>query len=442
MYSLQSRLAWWLGIMLIVLFGLHLILISHFPRYLAEERVLTRLQHDSDSLENRLMVRANGLVKMRSGPVSPIYRTPQSGHYFQVQQGDHLIRSPSLAEKRLSFPELGKRTHGVFRTEAADAELLLMWVSKAHKEGADFTIIMAEEITDIQEDISAQQKIYFFGTLLTLLTLILLQTWIIRKNLKPVEQARQELASIEQGKLSQIQQQVPQEIQPLVDELNHLLEALQKRLNKSRMATGNLAHALKTPLSVLRQLTESKEVRNHPELLEDLNHVTDSIQKSIERELKRARLSGSAVIGQRFEVKTELDTLIEIMGKVYAHKNLHFDVSIPANKSIQADREDMLELCGNLLDNACKWTKSTVKVTVADKTSGLHCLIEDDGPGIQQDEQQLMTQRGTRLDESTPGHGLGLAIVKEIVEQWEGSIEFKKSEALGGLAVEIKLANN
>lgn len=437
MYSLQSRLGLWLAIMLVVLFAVHILFVGHFSRYLAEERVITRLQHDSDSLQNRLMLRGNGMFRMSPGPISPIYQNPGSGHYFQLEYKGTILRSPSLDEKTLIFPKLGHKISDTFRIEGPSGEPLLVWVVRANKFGETFIMAIAEEIADIQEDIDDQRSIYFIATALTVLLLIVLQTLVIRKNMAPVEKARQELLAVEQGELKKIHQQLPSEIQPLVDELNLLLETMNKRLERSRNATGNLAHALKTPLSVLRQLSESKDVQDDPEVSEEISQITDSIQNAIDRELKRARLSGAAVIGQRFKLNEELTELVNVMQKVYAHKKLKFDVNIPIEQTVQADREDMLEMFGNLLDNAGKWADKNVRLTVLNEP-GLHFIIEDDGVGIGEDGLDILTQRGTRLDESTPGHGLGLAIVAEIVEQWDGSIKFSHSPTLGGLLVDVQ----
>ncbi|MEE9351907.1 MAG: sensor histidine kinase [Thiotrichaceae bacterium] len=437
MYSLQSRLGLWLGLMLVAIFGAHILLMSQFPRYLAEEHVLTRLQHDSDSLYKRLLIQPNLAPALSKDPISPIYSAACSGHYFQVKQGDTYFHSPSLAGKSLAIPSIGSDKNATLHLTGLHQEPLLVWVKKMQKNGEVFTIAIAEDITDIEEDIAERRKIYFVITGITMVLLIVLQRLLIRRAIKPVEQARQELLSIEKGQLEKITQKVPSEIQPLVNELNHLLTVMGKRLERSRNATGNLAHALKTPLSVLNQLLDSPEIKANPELSKEITDISNSIHTSINRELKRARLSGGTVPGQHFAVEDEIKGLVNVMKKVHAQKNLHFDISTPAHKTYQADREDMLEMFGNLLDNACKWSNYCIKLTVADKP-GLYFSIEDDGPGIHEKGEDLLTARGSRLDEKMPGHGLGLSIVKEIVEQYGGEIRFDKSPTLGGLRVEIE----
>lgn len=438
MYSLQSRLGLWLGLMLVVLFGLHALLMSYFPRYLAEEHVLTRLQHDSDSLYLRLIIEPGKAPRLREGPISSIYRTPDSGHYFQVQAGGHTLNSPSLGHESIGIPEIISHNSAVLRLTGPQQSPLLVWVKKAQKNGQDFTMAIAEDIEDIEEDISELRKIYFIGTGITVFLLLMLQKFIIRQGLKPIDRSRQELLAIEQGEATSIKQEVPSEIQPLVRQINKLLEVMHKRIERSRNASGNLAHALKTPLSILNQLADTPEIQAHPELSEEISRISETIKTAIDRELKRARLVGGALPGQCFHVDRELPELVEVMKKIYADKSLHFDVSIPAGKKYGADREDMLELFGNLLDNACKWAKHDVKLNISDKP-GLFCVIEDDGEGVDEEALKSLTRRGNRLDEQTPGHGLGLSIVEEVIDQYGGQIEFGASEELGGFSVRISL---
>ncbi len=438
MYSLQSRLGLWLGVVLVLLFGLHLLLMSNFPRYLAEEHILTRLQHDSDSLYSRLIIEPGKVPRLIDGPISPIYKTPLSGHYFLVKSGEHVLSSPSLSGSVLDVPEAPHGGSVAVHLEGPQQKKLLMWVREARKNGQDFTIAVAEDIEDVDEDISELRKAYFIGTSVTVILLVFLQRVIIGRAVRPIEKTREELFAIEAGEVSRISQKVPSEIQPLVRQINRLLDVMHKRIERSRNASGNLAHALKKPLSILNQVADAPEIQAHPELSKEISRISTTIKTAIDRELKRARLVGGALPGQCFYVDRELPELVEVMKRIYAEKSLHFDVSIPAEKKYSADREDMLELFGNLLDNACKWTKQRVKLTIADKP-GLYCVVEDDGEGVDKEALKSLTQRGNRLDEKAPGHGLGLSIVQEIVEQYGGQIEFGSSERLGGFLVKISL---
>lgn len=437
MYSLQSRLGFWLAFLLILIFSLHIALMSYFPRYLAEKHVLTRLQHDAESFIARLHLHPTKGLHIK-GPIAPIYRTPFSGHYFQAEKDEYRLLSPSLDNTPLTFPQNTKHTNKTTVLHLIDTKgwPLLAWQRVIFINGQAINLIFAEEIKDLEADIATLRKTYFFGITLTILLMIGLQRFIIRREMRPVEQARQELLAIEHGQKKRITQTLPSEIQPLVDELNHLLEVMTKRLERSRHATGNLAHALKTPLSILIQLADSEKIQADPALSNELAEISATIQTAINRELKRARLAGAALAGQHFTLNEEIPALIQVMRKVYATKNIDIQLHLLANKIFQADREDMLELFGNLLDNACKWAKYCVTVTIQEQ-DGLSFSIEDDGSGITPAAISNLTQRGTRLDEATPGHGLGLAIVQEIVEQYKGKMTFETSQTLGGLKVVV-----
>ncbi len=434
MYSLQSRLGLWLGMMLITIFGVHIALMSYFPRYLAEEQVLRRLKHDADFLVKNIISQKNESIDKTT--LTPIYKIPNSGHYFQLLYQNKIFRSPSLGERLFEIPALNGMESKVVRLHKPPQPPMLLWVNKIQIQGETLIIAVSEDIKNIEEDITEQQKIYFIISIITLLVLIFLQRLLIKRELKPVDQAQAQLLLIAKGEAERITQKVPDEIQPLVNEINNLLAVMRKRLERSRNATGNLAHALKTPLSVLTQLQDTPEISNYPDLVTEIKEISNSIQAPIDRELKRARLSGGVIPGQHFKINYEVLGLISVMEKVYAEKKLVFGVTIPTDKTYQTDREDMLEMLGNVLDNACKWAKSKVNIEINDNNKGLHILIEDDGKGIDTSIQQL-TMRGTRLDEHKPGHGLGLSITKEIVKQYYGEITFDTSPTLEGLRVEI-----
>ena len=244
------------------------------------------------------------------------------------------------------------------------------------------------------------------------------------------------MLSLEQGEINTLSQDVPDEILPLVQAFNRLLELLAQRLGRSRNSLGNLAHALKGPLNLLMQYLDSKELDNHPELKHQMQTQQKRIQKLMERELKRARLAGSGSPGHRFNAQRELPNLIEVLKQVHHKHPLDLQWQVMAETPPFGDREDMLELLGNVLDNACKWANSEVHCHI----SGIDTITittEDDGPGCSEQEMKQLTQRGVRLDETTEGHGLGLAIAKDIIKLYDGEMYFARSKELGGLSITI-----
>ncbi|MDH5395547.1 MAG: ATP-binding protein, partial [Gammaproteobacteria bacterium] len=201
---------------------------------------------------------------------------------------------------------------------------------------------------------------------------------------------------------------------------------------------GDLAHALKKPLTVLRQFERETVLKDNPDLQKNLATQINSMQKIIDHVLKRARLAGESHAGILFNLKNDFPELIDVLKKMYHNKNIQFEIDVDENVIVPAEREDMLELLGNLLDNACKWSERLIKISIYDNQM-LMIIVEDDGRGIEQERINELTQRGKRLDESIEGHGIGLSIVQDIVSQYHGNIVYQRSESLGGLQVAVSL---
>ena len=267
--------------------------------------------------------------------------------------------------------------------------------------------------------------------LIGFISLLLLQHFVIRRQFKQLDQSRAELKKIESGERQQLSEDVPTEIYPLVKEFNHSLSIMQQRMERSRNSLGNLAHALKTPLSILMQNLD----KNKPAIKQ-----AERIRQLTDRELKRARMAGLGNTSQRFNPREELPVLIGVLKQAHQKNQLNVTLNISDSVTVFGDREDMLELLGNLLDNAYKWSNEQIScslVNIGNKTTQI--IIEDDGEGQQSEILEQLTQRGTRIDESVEGHGLGLAICKDIVKLYGGSIHFDRSKKLGGFLVKILL---
>ena len=212
---------------------------------------------------------------------------------------------------------------------------------------------------------------------------------------------------------------------------------MSQRLERSRHAVGNLAHAAKTPLTVIDRQIETLR-QSSPECANALEQQSKVLRNLVERELTWARIAGAAMPGQKVIIEEELEKLIGAMKMIYQDKELMYDVSIKSTTFFPGERDDLIELMGNLIDNASKWAEKRVRIKGMMNERCLELCIEDDGPGISPDKIDQLMSRGARLDESTNGHGLGLSIVVEIIHQYNGVFELLPSE-LGGLHAHLLL---
>jgi signal transduction histidine kinase len=270
-----------------------------------------------------------------------------------------------------------------------------------------------------------------------LLLLVLLQRYLVARALQPLEQVRAQIAQLQQGQRTTLDAQLPQELQPLVQQINHLLNHTEDTLTRSRNALGNLGHALKTPLAILFSLANRQELNSQQELRDNLRSQLTHMQERISRELGRARLAGEALPGAYFICAAELPDLVSTLAQIHG-QHLTIEWSAADNLRLPWDRQDILELLGNLLDNACKWAQQKVMLDITQDKNYFILTIDDDGPGIAPELRAQVLQRGARIDEQIQGHGLGLGIVRDIIEHCKGELSLHESP-LGGLQVAIRL---
>lgn len=280
--------------------------------------------------------------------------------------------------------------------------------------------------------------------------LIITQAIILRWGLSPLRKVSAELNEIESGSRNQIEDDYPKEIKRLTDNINTLLMQERNQKTRYRNALGDLAHSLKTPLAVLQSNIDKQTVGN-PEGDVSQNNLTlesdtqASVRQQLERmnsiveyQLQRAATAGAGGTGQALPIRALFERIIDSLQKVYRDKNLDLDIDIDAQLTMTADEGDMMELFGNLLDNACKWAESRVEIRYLEQNQRHQLTISDDGPGIQPDLAEELLERGVRADESIAGHGIGLSIVRDIVDAYHGEMHIGSS-ASGGAEITITL---
>ncbi len=445
MKSVQQRLQLGLVTSVVLLMLLLWWLVAGAIEKFGEEFVLSRLEHDADSLLSALQVDENDALQLMPGRMTTIYKQPFSGHYFMVLSDDKTLYSRSLWDESLVVSRLPKGTVRQWTAQGPAGQALLVWAGGFQKQGHQFTLAVAEDLTPLSESL-IRFNWYFAGlSFLSLLVLLSVQHYVVRRSFVPLEQILHEVKNLQQGAVGELSEDVPTEVRPLVREVNHLLHLLGERLQRSRNALGNLAHALKGPLSLLTRLEQQERVRALPDLSASLKQQTSSIRQLMDRELKRARLMGQGVPGVRFVPQEEMPVLVDMLQRMYVTTgnqktllNIHWQ---SPDVVFVFDRDDMLELIGNLLDNACKWAKHQVRCELQGDEHHLQLVVEDDGPGCSDEEIKQLTARGVRIDEAAPGHGLGLAIVRDVVEIYSGELTLGRSTTLGGLQVSVCLEN-
>jgi signal transduction histidine kinase len=439
MTSIQSRLTLWLLTSVVLLFGLHWLVTNRSATSFIDEYIATRLEHDAEALVSGISFDARGIPDLDPDNVAPVYLRPGSGHYYQLQSNEFSLKSRSLGDVDFGFSLEEQPQKALLRIKGPGGQPLLVRVAHYESKGHPFSLAVAEELTTLNRHINRFLLRFGLLTLLLVVLMIYAQRTIVQLGLEPLETVRRASRQLETGAIERLpEDDVPVEVRPLVSEINRLVELMQQRLVRSRNAMGNLAHSLKTPLAVLRQYIEQNADRLDGECLDQTRASLTTIQSIIDRELKRARLAGPASGGQLCHLNRELPDIIGLLQKVYADKRLEFELELGTGALRFGDREDMLELLGNLLENAAKWCRRRVRI-VAEWRDGLALSVADDGPGIDESMRQALLQRGVRLDESTSGHGLGLSIIKDIVHQYRGTLELARSPSLGGLEVKVFL---
>lgn len=434
MRSIQRRLS--LGLIsVMVVVGVVLAQTSLWLFEVGLQRYLEAgLRNDSESLLVALVRGPQGL-QLDERHLSPAYQRPFSGHYFRIDFADSHWRSRSLWDQDLPLlPQPGLHSNLQL---GPDGQQLLVLRSDYRRLGQSISISVAQDYTPVRESFQRMRQIGLGLGLAGLLLILILQRLTVHRALRPLEKAREQIAQLQQGQRSQLDEQVPAELEPLVAQINHLLAHTEDSLKRSRNALGNLGHALKTPLAVLLSLASNEKLDAHPELRKILKEQLEQVQQRLNRELNRARLSGDALPGALFDCDTELPGLLATLNMIHG-EHLALSYVAPSGLQLPWDREDLLELLGNLLDNACKWADAEVRLSVVETAEGFTLSVEDDGPGIPEAQRDQVFSRGTRLDEQTDGHGLGLGIVRDIVETWGGVLVLGESE-WGGLKVEIQL---
>jgi signal transduction histidine kinase len=382
----------------------------------------------------------------------PLFELPLSGWYWQVTRLDaktpEVHSSRSLWDANLPrLPPDKTSTDTEYRQGYApgpeDQDLLL--VERNIDLGADgrYLIAVAGDASEIDDETNSfDRAIVITFTALTM-ALLLTTALQVRFGLAPLTRISESLAAIRSGRAERLQGEFPVEIAPLARETNALIDANREIVERARTHVGNLAHALKTPISVI--VNEASARGGEPFALKVLEQ-TDIMRDQVARQLERARLAArSGVARALVDVPPVVTALARTMEKLHRDREIAIDVDVPEHARFRGEQQDLEEMVGNLVDNGCKWARSRVAIEVLtdeaeadDERGRVRIIVDDDGPGLSPAEREQVALRGQRLDESKPGSGLGLSIVVELARLYGGGLTLGTAP-IGGLRAELAL---
>lgn len=438
MRSIQSRLN--LSFVLVTLFLFILLWLGQgwFLRQMAYEFVSSRLSSDAYTLLRAVEMDIGQGWRVNMDLTSSVYEQPMSGHYFQLAVDGKWFFSRSLWDGKI--PHSGGKAIGQenVRLVMQNQKPWLVYENQFMKQGRQIHIVLAEDVSRIESSLTQLGWLVAGLGIAVLLLLLGVQIWVIRRGLSSLQDVKQDIARLKAGEIRQLSTVTTTEVEPLATEINYLVQNMELRLQRSRNAVGNLAHASKTPLTVIDRYVEALQAQHNP-LGDDIKEQSARLREMMERELTRARIAGAALPGQRIYIQDELDKLVRTLKAIYREKALTFKLDVSAKTYFPGERDDLVELMGNLLDNASKWATGQIRITARMDEHCLDLTVEDDGPGIPTQDRERLMNRGERLDESTSGHGLGMSIIAEIVRQYRGKFYLHTSKKLGGLAVQVML---
>jgi signal transduction histidine kinase len=377
----------------------------------------------------------------------PIFTIPFSGWYWQIKPLQGATRplyvSDSLLDQQLDLPSsdgisaddtLTRRSYA----PGPDDQNLRIVEREIRPEGpqsAAYSYAVAGDAAEIDADLAEFTTMLILALGVLGLGLLVATFFQVRFGLLPLRAIRHDLASIRSGDAESLQGELPDEIKPLQTELNALIQSNRDIVDRARTHVGNLAHALKTPLSVI-----SNEARTHKGALSDkVIEQAEIMRTQITHHLDRARVAArSGLIGDTTDVGPVLEALARTLDRIYGERGVALQVATSPGLKFQGEKQDFEEMVGNLLDNACKWSNGRVAVTAERARDGFVVIVDDDGAGLTEAERMKAVKRGQRLDESKPGSGLGLSIVADLAHLYKGRFELEPSPD-GGLRARLTL---
>lgn len=445
---LTGTLAWVLASIALAGWGLRELFVSHITEQL-QEQLLVQLNQLSAAVDWN----ADGRVTVGPMAADARFEQPLSGLYWQVDElGDRpraaVARSRSLWDQTLRLPpppaQYPAAGHRVLRLQDAQGHDLLA-VARPLQLPDDaappLRVVVAGDRALLAEPLQRFTRLLLVALAMLAVGLAAAVVLQLQLALRPLTLLRQRLAAVRSGEATQLSGDFPQELQPLVGEFNHVLRENADMVQRARAQAGNLAHALKTPLTVLAQAAREAPASTDaaaalPALVEEQVALS---RRHVEWHLARSRAAAAqGVVGMRTAIRPTVDGLARVLAKLYADRQLVLSIDVAPTLAFAGEAQDLQEMLGNLLDNAFKAARSRMQIAATIEQDRLRITVDDDGPGIADEHLADALRRGIRLDEATPGSGLGLAIVDELASLYGGALTLGRS-SWGGLRATLLL---
>jgi signal transduction histidine kinase len=411
-----------------------------FERHV-EKFAVGELNSHFEQLAAGLAFDKGGTLLSSSQLSDPRFEQPQGGMYWQVDMADaKSLRSRSMWDEAFAVPtppEAEEDDHAHILAGPGGIEVLalekLLILPTASGEEKKLIVTIAMERDRVSNSLTSFGWSLLIGLTVLYFALLAATALMIYLGLRPLKALKALVQNLRTGRAGRIEGSYPAEVQPLVSELNSLVEAREKQLERARQRAGNLAHGLKTPLTVLTSIANELTHKGETQSAKNIVLSAGQMRDLVDRELARSRMAlGES--GHHTPLLPSVQRVVETLRRAPNGEKLTWTVEIPAATHIAMDPTDLLELLGNLFDNARKHANSRIQL----RHDGRHLTVEDDGPGVPAEKLSTISRRGVKLDALAPGSGLGLSIVSDLAEVYNFEVSFAASE-LGGLKVTVDL---
>lgn len=450
MNSLSSRLLISVSVLLLFFFGATIAVLDRAFTEAGEQARRDILDGHLVALLAAAEPDASGQLLMPDRLREPRFGRIGSGLYAELRELDGNVLWRSRSALDLEVPagvELELGDHVFARESLIDGTpLLTLSLAVDWEIDEELSRVYVFKVAESLDGFNAQVAEFrgqLFGWFAAVaLTMLLAFSMLLRGLLKPLRQIETEITEIEEGSRVSLSGRFPTELTGVARNMNLLIDSERARSDRYRYTLDNLAHSLKTPLAAMRALLHEQQ---GDDFGARYNEQIDRMDEIVRYQLRKPAAAGAdKLVLVPVSVEKEVTRLIDGLGKVYRDKNPEFEVRLEKGLQFRGDTGDFLELAGNLLDNACKWCESKVRIVVVPSVgasavaSGMILTVADDGPGIPEDAAAALLQRGMRLDESTPGHGIGLAVVKDIARSYGGQLSIQKAD-IGGAEITVSI---